>query len=78
MGFWEEHNAREYCDRKVHGLCRCADTCTPSAQNAPSGCAECGTEGLDVLLGICGSCFEKHLASRHHAVKDRLNGMARY
>lgn len=68
MGFWEERNEAEAQARRN----------ARHPQDAPAECADCGTTDDTVLLGICSKCFEAHLGARHHAVKDRLDGMGRY
>ena len=49
MGFWEEHAEREAA---------LAPPAPPTAQNAPTECAYCGTVDADVLLGVCAGCAD--------------------
>jgi hypothetical protein len=68
MGFWEEHTEREAeVTRKAR-----------HPQDAPMECAHCHEVKDDVLLGICAGCFDADLGAKHHHVRDRLDGQARY
>jgi len=52
MSFWDEHAKAE----AAHDEARRAQL-PPSSQNAPARCA-CGHVGEDVILGVCGPCFD--------------------
>jgi hypothetical protein len=53
MSFWEQHAQAEAAHAEAERA-----KLTPSAQNAPAECHECGHFGPDVMFGNCLTCFE--------------------
>lgn len=59
MSFWEEHAKAEAAHVEAERA-----KAPPSAQDAPSGCVDCGQVRADVLLGYCSPCFQDWVDQR--------------